>query len=308
MKFPIIRHIPKGRILILAVLFILVLSYAVGISYVYFIASPAHFTVSPLLRKQPDILLTPTPSYEFEISGSGKPTPERPLAPSESIVEGGITRIEYLEKLGRMVIVYATIEIKAEPDEVMYLASKVEEIAFSVGGFIAESNIVPDYGGYITIRIPSEKFEETLKQIEQLGKVIRKSISTEDVTDVYVDLEARLRNCEAREARLLALLNQCSTVKEVLMVEEELSRVRGEIESIKGQMRYLKNRVDYSTITVSITVRKKPPFPTIDLYRLLTSGLKVFYAVVQGLIIITMGLLPIALVVYPIYKIGLKIL
>jgi hypothetical protein len=68
----------------------------------------------------------------------------------------------------------------------------------------------------------------------------------------FTDLEARLKNQNAAEARLLKMYNSAKTVEEMLKIEAQLTTVRGEIESLQGQINYYQNAVDLATITIDI--------------------------------------------------------
>ena len=108
------------------------------------------------------------------------------------------------------------------------------------------------YGANLTIRVPQERFDSMMAQLEPLGKAANIQTGQDDVTMQYVDLESRLNNQKAQEARLVEILEMAESVEEVLEVERELYRVRGEIESMTAQFRYLSDQVNYSTIEVSI--------------------------------------------------------
>ena len=108
------------------------------------------------------------------------------------------------------------------------------------------------YGASLTIRVPQERFDSIMAQLEPLGKAANIQTGQDDVTMQYVDLESRLNNQKAQEARLVEILEMAESVEEVLEVERELYRVRGEIESMTAQFRFLSDQVNYSTIEVSI--------------------------------------------------------
>jgi hypothetical protein len=115
----------------------------------------------------------------------------------------------------------------------------------------------------ITIGVPSEEFENTLRRLRGLAlKVLDENTSGTDVTDEYVDLESRLRNLEATEARIREFLEKARTVKEALEVNAQLSQITGEIEQVKGRMNYLRDRAAYSTITVQLLPDVPPVTPT----------------------------------------------
>lgn len=106
------------------------------------------------------------------------------------------------------------------------------------------------------VRVPAAQFDAWMTQVETVGRVLNKQITTEDVTEEFVDTDARTRNLKKAEERLLDHLSRYGELDQVLHVEQELTRVRGEIERLEGRLKYLGNRVEYSTLT--ITLQEKP--------------------------------------------------
>lgn len=103
-----------------------------------------------------------------------------------------------------------------------------------------------------TIRVPAANLDTLMMQIEALASVIdNKNISSEDVTEEFIDVSTRLATKKELETRYREILKSARTVEEVISVERELNNVRSEIESIEGRVNYLQNRVQYSTIHVS---------------------------------------------------------
>ncbi|MDR2935723.1 MAG: DUF4349 domain-containing protein [Rikenellaceae bacterium] len=122
-------------------------------------------------------------------------------------------------------------------------------------GYLSDDN-ASNYGGRssytVTIRVPSDRFETLLHAIaEYAGKLESKNIRALDVTEEFVDIEARLRTKKELEERYRDLLKRANTVEEVLSVEREIGTLRSDIESVEGRLKYLRDRVSYSSLTVS---------------------------------------------------------
>jgi hypothetical protein len=143
------------------------------------------------------------------------------------------------------VVVY-TAELGLLVNEVATSRRSIEELAREMNGYVEQVN-----NDGIMIRIPASRFDETMKRIEQLGGVTRRDVKADDVTEEYVDLEARLKNAMLVRDRLKALLEKAENVKAALEVEKELSRIGEEIERLEGKLKYLKSRIAFSTITVT---------------------------------------------------------
>jgi hypothetical protein len=173
----------------------------------------------------------------------------------------------------RKVIVNHDLSVEVRDFTAAYEA--VVRLAGTQGGYAAATERYrTDEGtfrGRIVMRVPRGKADSALEQLRQLGTVIRESSSGEDITDQYDDLEARLRNSKASEARLLDLMGrQTGKLSDVLEVERELTRVRGDIESMEGR----KRNWDLLTQTVAITVNLSEPPRGIPVIRNLWNPLR----------------------------------
>lgn len=140
-------------------------------------------------------------------------------------------------------------------DDVKKTKTEIERIAKEQKGYISAEN-ESNYGNRFqvnqTLRIPADKFDEVLKQLEGLAeKVDNKNINTEDVTEEFIDVEARLKTKKELEARYLELLKQAKTVADIVSIEGQIANVRAEIESMEGRLKYLSNQVSFSTLNVS---------------------------------------------------------
>lgn len=121
-------------------------------------------------------------------------------------------------------------------------------------GYISKDNVF-DYKDKveyrITIRVPSDKFESLLDRISQNAKKLdSKNINALDVTEEFIDIEARIKTKKELENRYKELLKQANKVEEILTIEKEIGSLRSEIESIEGRLKYLKDKVSFSTLTV----------------------------------------------------------
>ncbi len=174
------------------------------------------------------------------------------------------------------------------------LVKKVEDasqgiqlLAKTFGGFVGSSQIYETSGGTksgtVTIRVPADRFEEAMVAIKNLAvKVERENVNAQDVTEKFIDFEARLRNLEAQETQYLEILKRAFSIQDILNVQQRLGDVRGQIEQIQGQIQFLSRQIDMSTITVSMIseadievfgIRWRPLFVVKQSFRNMLSGL-----------------------------------
>ncbi len=157
----------------------------------------------------------------------------------------GVTR--RIIKMGEM-----TVEVEGLSDAL----GKARGIADKAGGYVADLNVTEDSEGRrrgtVTVRVPAEKFDEVFKALQEIGLPLSFSESAQDVTEEWVDLEARISNKKEEEAALLALLKRKGELSDILEIQRETFRVRGEVEQLEGRLRYLKNQVSLSTISATL--------------------------------------------------------
>jgi hypothetical protein len=205
----------------------------------------------------------------------------------------------------RMVIYNGQISL--ETSRIEDTLVRISTLAESYGGYVAGSSR-STYGmqatAEIAIRVPKDKFRTAVQEIETYGKLLNENTSSEDITQQYVDLKARLDNLQKEEQRLREILTMATTVDDILKVEDELARVQGDIESLQGQINYLEQNVEMSLISVSL-VEPAPPFtpPGMNWGETFQTAIMGFFIVLRGIIIIIIALIPIAIIGVPAYYI-----
>jgi len=151
-----------------------------------------------------------------------------------------------------------TIEV-ASTTETQQLISAVAE---SRGGFVVNSeskqreNVDPAKRSVdikLVLRVPSNQFGSTVEEIKRLASNLPQvNLTGEDVTEEFIDLEARIKTQKALEAQFLEIMKDARKVQDALEVQRQLAEVRNDIEKTEGRKRFLENRAALSTITVNI--------------------------------------------------------
>jgi hypothetical protein len=139
---------------------------------------------------------------------------------------------------------------------------KISSIAESVGGFVVTSESKQRDSGEpgkqflevnLVVRVPAAQFGAALDQIRSAGnRVIQEKITGQDVTEEFIDLEARIKTQKALELQFLEIMKQAHKVEDALEVQSQIADVRTEIEKLEGRKRFLENRASLSTITVNL--------------------------------------------------------
>ncbi len=128
-------------------------------------------------------------------------------------------------------------------------------------GFLSNESTANEYDRivqHLTIQVPSRNFDKLVDAVcKGVDHFDTKTIEAVDVTEEFVDAEARLKTKKQVEQRYQDLLKRANKISEILEIERQIGELRAEIESIEGRLRYLNNRVDYSTLDISFY--KKTP-------------------------------------------------
>ena len=156
---------------------------------------------------------------------------------------------------GRRIVRRATLAMElADVDRGL---ARLIEVIESVGGFVAGTESQTDATGTvrasITAHVPPAAFSRALAALEDLGRVTARRVSGEDVSEEFVDLEARVRNLERQEGQLLGFMERAQKISDLLSLENEVARVRGEIERLSGRIRFLRARTELTTIQVGLS-------------------------------------------------------
>jgi hypothetical protein len=185
------------------------------------------------------------------------------------------------ETVGPMIVQTASLAILATNyDEA---SAAIEKLAAAHGGYVEKLDAKAQTGNAreltASLRIPTKQLDSFLADVRKLGHVEEETRSNEEVSDQYVDLQARLKSARATEQRLIELLEtRTGKLQDVLEAERELARVRGEIESMQGQSAILVHRVNYGTVQVDLSEEYRQVLGSGPI----STGMKVRNAMVEG--------------------------
>jgi len=143
--------------------------------------------------------------------------------------------------------------------EVQNISAALEQtraLVVQYGGNITSSDSGESFNRYANISalIPRDSFYELIEAVKNIAmKVTNENINSNDVTEEFIDIEAKLNVMKKTEKRFITLLSETANVEEVMSVERELMRLRGEIDSLEGRMKYLNKTTDNSVLNIYMT-------------------------------------------------------
>lgn len=149
----------------------------------------------------------------------------------------------------RALVRTATIALEAR--DVGETVDSARQIAATEGGYAGDERL-DDTEGRLTLQIPADRFDQALRKLSELGEVLSREQTAEDVTEQVVDLDSRVATQRASVNRVRALLAQASTVDEIVQIEEELTSRESELESLLQRRKALGGQVAMSTVTLEV--------------------------------------------------------
>ncbi len=168
-----------------------------------------------------------------------------------------------------------TADVEVVVEDFQPAEQALKELVKKEGGYISQTEVSGSPGtprrGKCKVRIPVERFEAFTEAIAKLGELQRHGTNSQDVTEEYYDLEARIRNKKAEEEELLKLQQEGlarlqkepkAKLEDLQSIRRELSQVRGEIERMQGRVKLLADLTELTTVTVTIHERKGYVPPT----------------------------------------------
>ena len=226
--------------------------------------------------------------------GAAEPFSTKDAPRSAAPLDGQLASdpLKSLPALRSAVIKTADVGLRVDHGHFGQTRSAVRKIAGDLGGYETQSSTSGSkvHSGQITIRVPAQAFRRAMDAIEGVAHVhvTAESVTGQDVSQQFVDLQARLVNLEAQEKVLLRLIDRAQTISESIRVENYLQQVEFQIEDVHGRMLYLQNRTSMSTITVALHEAGKKPAPPQHASALWKAGersLGAALAVVTGVIV-----------------------
>ena len=151
-----------------------------------------------------------------------------------------------------MLIYTAAVDLSVRRAEITATLDRVIDLAYAMGGYLVQRT-----DAQVQVRVPSSRFREGVRRVEELADVLHRTINAQDVSEEFNDLEVRLTNLRAVRRRLEEFLARAANVAEALRVEQELERVTQEMDRIEGRMRFLRARATFSLVTVTAHPRSE---------------------------------------------------
>jgi hypothetical protein len=206
-------------------------------------------------------------SADGGVSGYAPEMQNNEILPREAPAADGDYAGGQASTIDRMIIHNAAIEITVTDPQAS--STSIQRMADEFGGFVIQSNInrvsqyIEGYGYYylsqatINFRVPADRLNDAMDFVRSQVNdpdldIANESISGQDVTKEYTDLNAQLTSLEAAKATMVSFLDSAKKIEDVMAIYKEIQQLDSDIERIKGEMKYYEESSAYSSINVTI--------------------------------------------------------
>jgi hypothetical protein len=198
------------------------------------------------------------------------------------------------------VIETATLDLRVPHGRFTKVMDAASKVAQQDGGFVSRRSSAGTriHDGRLVLRVPEARFNRARQAVERLGRATGESVTGQDVTQQFVNLDARLGNLTTQERALRRLMGRTQTVSDTIRVQGVLQNVELQMEEIQGELIYLRNRTALSTITIAVHeagARPSPPAHAGALWKAGVRSLHTATAVVTSVIVGAGFVIPVAI-------------
>ncbi|MDX2301777.1 MAG: DUF4349 domain-containing protein [Microscillaceae bacterium] len=225
---------------------------------------------------------------EEEIKHTQEDPPAPPVNPEFQVIP--VQQVPKDNKKSLKIIKTANLRFEVKNLEKSML--NIQQAFRKYDAYIASANQQRS-GAYMSttlvMRVEVRSFEALMEDVlKESVDLVQKDIQAQDVTEAFVDIQARLKTKKKVEERYLEILQQAKTIEEILQVENQIRQIREEIEAQEGRLKYLSDQTRYSTITIEMyEANESYVYPEKTFFSELASG---FYNGWEGILAVLIGL------------------
>jgi hypothetical protein len=175
-------------------------------------------------------------------------------------VSNELPAAEALPGVGPRIIQTASVRLSVRSGRFQEAVDEARSVVAGLGGFVVSSSASQGAGrrlvsGTLVVRVPERSYAQAMRRLAEIGRVEAREESGQDVSQEFVDLQARARHLEAVERQLLELLDRAETVASALAVQSRLNEVQLDLEQTRGRLRFLDDQVTFATISLALHER-----------------------------------------------------
>ena len=195
---------------------------------------------------------TAAPAATFAPAPTAAPAPAEIADETRAAVTSAVSKVQPSPATRNRVIVH-TGNMLLVVDDVAGSVDRITGMAREFGGWVVNSDRSSRHRGFVAIRVPAESLTGVMDRLEGTAIDVKaRSLTSEDVTDEYVDSQSRLVSLRETERVLLELLGRADDVEDALKVQQEITQLQVQIEELQGRINFLEETAAYSLLMVSL--------------------------------------------------------
>ena len=195
---------------------------------------------------------TAAPAATFAPAPTAAPAPAEMADETRAAVTSAVSKVQPSPATRNRIIVH-TGNMLLVVDDVAGSVDRITGMAREFGGWVVNSDRSSRHRGFVAIRVPAESLTGVMDRLEGTAIDVKaRSLTSEDVTDEYVDSQSRLVSLRETERVLLELLGRADDVEDALKVQQEITQLQVQIEELQGRINFLEETAAYSLLMVSL--------------------------------------------------------
>ena len=195
---------------------------------------------------------TAAPAATFAPAPTAAPAAAEMADETRAAVTSAVSKVQPSPATRDRVIVH-TGNMILVVDDVAGSVDRITGMAREFGGWVVNSDRSSRHRGFVAIRVPAESLTGVMDRLEGTAIDVKaRSLTSEDVTDEYVDSQSRLVSLRETERVLLELLGRADDVEDALKVQQEITQLQVQIEELQGRINFLEETAAYSLLMVSL--------------------------------------------------------
>jgi hypothetical protein len=223
--------------------------------------------------------VTPTPITRFGSSTESVGVANPSMMKASADTFGGISAPSFMPVqeyaptpniTSRMVVQNSYLSLLVK--DVVSTRKQIIDYAVSLGGYMVTSETTNPQDAptaTVTVRVPSTSLDTTLEKFRSLGvKVVSENLIGNDVTDQYVDIDARVATLEKTKAAMESILDRATLISDLSNITQQIIGIQSQIDALKGQQKSLSENAKYAKVTLYMSTDEIAlPYAPSDTFR-----------------------------------------
>jgi hypothetical protein len=201
-------------------------------------------TPAPSTAPRPSVFPTATPSASYGIPQSDTDSPSGPNAPLD----------DELAQFAQNRIIVRNVNMSIETRNIASIIEQIGTMTTQTGGWVVSTQHIKVHRGEISIRVPADRLDTTLRDLRALADNVLSEVSTsQDFTEEFTDTTARIQTLQDTVDALRALFTRADKIEDALTIQKEITRIQSDIEAMQARVNLLSQSAAFSLVRVTLS-------------------------------------------------------